>query len=117
MDGSESVDGQALELAESSLQSIEAERTSNAISYLKFADRVTNAVTRREELPELAATERMATNLAMAIDAGVGRVQAGYVPHLLLLSDGRETTGNAVQAAAECQGTDQRHCLITPSRS
>ncbi len=99
MDGSESVDGQALELAESSLQSIEAERTSNAISYLKFADRVTNAVTRREELPELAATERMATNLAMAIDAGVGRVQAGYVPHLLLLSDGRETTGNAVQAA------------------
>jgi Ca-activated chloride channel family protein len=41
-----------------------------------------------------------ATNLAAAIEAAAGYVPPGYVPQLVLLTDGNQTAGDALQAAA-----------------
>jgi Ca-activated chloride channel family protein len=52
-----------------------------------------NAVTDDESLS-------MATNLATAIDAAAGYLPSGYVSHVVLLTDGNQTEGDAASAAA-----------------
>jgi uncharacterized membrane protein len=41
-----------------------------------------------------------ATNLELVIGAGAGALTPGYVPHLVLLSDGNQTSGDSLRAAA-----------------
>ncbi len=41
------------------------------------------------------------TNLAAAIEAASGYMPPGYVPQIVLLTDGNQTTGDAIAAAAE----------------
>ena len=43
---------------------------------------------------------RRATNIAAAIETAVASIPPTHVPHVVLFSDGRETIGEAVQAAA-----------------
>ncbi len=43
---------------------------------------------------------RDGTNLAAAIEAAVGYLPPGYVPQIVLLTDGNQTDGNAVAAAS-----------------
>ena len=43
---------------------------------------------------------RDGTNLAKAIETAAGYVPPGYVPHMILLSDGNETLGDSLSAAA-----------------
>ncbi|MEQ1827540.1 MAG: chloride channel protein, partial [Pirellula sp.] len=45
-------------------------------------------------------TKRNGTNLAAAIEAAAGYIPPGYVPHLVVLSDGNETLSDAVAAAS-----------------
>lgn len=41
------------------------------------------------------------TNLAAAIEAAAGYMPPGYVPHIVLLTDGNQTLGDAIAAAAQ----------------
>ena len=50
-----------------------------------------------------ASRKRDGTNLAGAIEAAAGYVPPGYVPQIVLLTDGNQTTGDAVAAAARSQ--------------
>jgi uncharacterized membrane protein len=43
---------------------------------------------------------RAGTNIAQAIETAGGYVPPGYVPHIILLSDGNETEGDAISAAS-----------------
>lgn len=44
--------------------------------------------------------ERNGTNIAGAIETAAGTIPPGYVPHIVVLSDGNETLGDAVAAAS-----------------
>lgn len=48
----------------------------------------------------LSDTDRDGSNLAAAIETAAGYVPPGYVPRIVLLSDGNQTLGDAVAAAA-----------------
>jgi len=48
----------------------------------------------------LADDARRATNIAAAIETAVASIPPSHVPHVVVLSDGRQTIGDAVQAAA-----------------
>ncbi len=41
-----------------------------------------------------------ATNIALALDAAGASIPPSYVPHIVLISDGNQTTGDALQRAA-----------------
>jgi uncharacterized membrane protein len=47
--------------------------------------------------------ERDGTNLAAAIEAAAGYIPPGYVPQLVLLTDGNQTEGDAIAAALRCR--------------
>lgn len=49
-------------------------------------------------LPE-AGSRQDGTDIAAAIEAAAGAMPSGYVPHIVVLSDGNETTGDALAAA------------------
>lgn len=86
-------------------------RGDHKVAYLPFASQV-GAI--REELaaedaasvddPKPDSAEEKArrdgTNLAAAIKAAAGYLPPGYVPHLVLLTDGNETAGDALATAA-----------------
>ena len=44
--------------------------------------------------------KRDGTNLAAAIETAAGYIPSGYVPHIVVLTDGNETDGNAIAAAS-----------------
>lgn len=48
------------------------------------------------------AEQQPATNLAAAIEAAAGYIPQGFVPQIVLLTDGNQTQGNAAAAAARC---------------
>lgn len=50
--------------------------------------------------PEL---DQQATNLAAAIEAAAGAMPPAYVPRIVVLSDGNQTTGDALKAALRAQ--------------
>lgn len=49
------------------------------------------------------AAKRDGTNLAAAIEAAAASIPPGYVPQIVVVSDGNETEGDAVAAAARCR--------------
>ncbi len=53
--------------------------------------------------PDAAADQKNGTNIAAAIELAASFVPPGYVPHLVVLTDGNETAGDALQAAAQAQ--------------
>ena len=55
-----------------------------------------------DSLPLAASEESPATNLAAAIEAAAGSIPQGYVPQIVILTDGNQTQGNAAAAAARC---------------
>ena len=70
------------------------------------ADAETKEEVRIESAEELAAQEkedrfRDGTNIAAAIEAAAGYLPPGYVPQIVLLSDGNETRGDALAAASQ----------------
>ena len=69
-------------------------------------DSETKEEVRIESAEELAAQEkedrfRDGTNIAAAIEAAAGYLPPGYVPQIVLLSDGNETRGDAMAAATQ----------------
>ncbi|WP_077028613.1 VWA domain-containing protein [Fuerstiella marisgermanici] len=54
-----------------------------------------------EDDSETARKQKDGTNLAAAIEAAAGYMPPGFVPQIVLLTDGNETVGDAVAAAAQ----------------
>ncbi len=72
----------------------------NEIAVLDFGFEPATLKRLNETSEPLADEARRATNIAAAIETAVASIPPSHVPHVLVLSDGRQTIGDAVQAAA-----------------
>lgn len=72
----------------------------NTIAYLDAAIAPSKVSEKREELPKLEDDARRGTNLAAAVEVATAAIPPGYVPQIVLLTDGRQTAGDVLQAAS-----------------
>ena len=87
------------------LEETVAKAGSNKFAILPFAkepgqlqtDRSPHAP--REEFVSRSETTTMGTNLESALEAAIALLPPGYVPSVVLVSDGNETLGNGLKAA------------------
>jgi Mg-chelatase subunit ChlD len=68
----------------------------NRVAYLKFAAAPGQV---RAELDAGEELNRQGTDIASAIEVAVAAIPPSYVPHVVLLSDGNQTKGDALKAA------------------
>ena len=97
LDRSLSVGEESRRATEKFLDQALASRGNNGVAYLDFAAQpgvVHNE--RTEKSPEL---DDKGTDLAAAIEVAAGAIPPSYVPHIVLLSDGNQTSGDALKAA------------------
>lgn len=74
----------------------EAAKGRNAIAFLDFAAEPGLVRDRRTEKSDL---DDQGTNLAAALEAAAAAIPPSYVPHIVVLSDGNQTAGDALKAA------------------
>ena len=97
VDQSQSIGGNAEKAAADYLRAASEQRGSHRVAYLPFGAEV-GAV--QDEPPSTADTaKRDGTAIAAAIEAAAGYMPPGYVPRIVLLSDGNQTAGDAAAAA------------------
>lgn len=72
---------------------------SNSLARLSFAEQPGQVDTEPADGPSPEIEHNKGTNLAAAIEVAAASIPPFYVPHIVLLSDGNETTGDAVLAA------------------
>ena len=100
VDRSQSVDAEASAKIDDFIKQTTGARGTHELAILDFAAEpaaLCAVDTQRTPPPEKA---RQATNIASAIQSAVAAVPPSHVPHVVILSDGRQTLGDAVQAAA-----------------
>jgi uncharacterized membrane protein/uncharacterized protein YegL len=104
LDQSLSVDEKATDIVNTTLSNVIDAAGDNAISYMNFAGDSTPLGKSRDTLPNLPDDERRGTNLASAVEMAAASIPPGYVPSIVLFTDGRQTHGDVLQAAAvaEC---------------
>src|SRR5205807_5646723 len=69
----------------------------NRVAFLPFAAKPGQVHAERGKTsPQV---DRQGTNLAAAIEVASAAIPPSYVPHIVLLSDGNQTTGDALKAA------------------
>ena len=100
IDQSLSIDQEAVQEVNSFVQRAQAAADGNTLVYMNVATEPTQIAKTLEELGEFDEQQRQGTNLASAIEVATAAIPPGYVPHVVLLTDGRQTLGDAVQAAA-----------------
>lgn len=100
VDTSASVNASAVGQAASELKEIAARRGRNWITVLPFALHPA-----RSDAPEIVPAglrpNAIGTNLEAALTEGVGSAPDGYLPRVVLFSDGNENQGSAMRAIAE----------------
>ncbi|HVJ87439.1 MAG TPA: VWA domain-containing protein [Caulifigura sp.] len=112
VDDSLSVDKEGAAKVETFLEEAEKTKGANRLAFLKFAKSPGEVREERtpkapptdappaEPLPQPSADDpRQGTNIAAAIESAAGFLPPGYVPQLVVLSDGNQTSGDALQAA------------------
>lgn len=100
IDRSLSIDEGAKDTIDQFVQQIESNDAEHELVYLNVAADVTPVVNQSQDLAELSEQQQQGTNLATAIETASATIPPGYVPNIVLLTDGRQTLGDAVQAAA-----------------
>ena len=100
IDRSLSVDDKAAERIDEVIKAIEAGAGGHRVAYACAAVEPTRVADRRDDLPTVEGDARCGTNLAAAIETAAAAIPPGYIPQIVLLTDGRQTVGDAVQAAA-----------------
>ncbi|MFO1065067.1 MAG: VWA domain-containing protein [Pirellulales bacterium] len=120
VDRSESVDDEARERIDKFIRGAADQAGSNDLSVLEFATEPNNPIPADEYLHRLSTTElktkenesnveaktpsqrstARGTDLAAAIETAAATMLPDRVPRIIVLSDGRQTKGDAVQAAA-----------------
>lgn len=104
-DTSQSLTSQDVEAIEQRVRQIESARGRHIVRTVPFA-RGTRSITTQERggrLQLTAGATGMGTNLETAIREAIASTPADLVPHLVLISDGKETEGSAVQALWQTQ--------------
>jgi uncharacterized membrane protein len=97
IDQSESIGEGSNSQVESFLDQALRDTGPHRVVYLPFAAEPT--VTQEKRPAGSAVSECRGTNLAAAIEAAAGSIPPAYVPQIVLLSDGNQTSGDAVKAA------------------
>lgn len=96
-DRSESVGTDAQKVADQFLDYALASAGSSRTAFLDFAAQPSLVhAERSKESPQL---DVRGTNIAASLEAAAGSIPPGYVPHIVVLSDGNQTLGDAVKAA------------------
>ncbi len=100
IDRSQSVDAQSAMRVEEFVKQFSEQRGANELALLDFAAEPERVISVSESHSAPGEQNRLASNLSAAIETARGAIPPSYVPHVVLLSDGRQTLGDAVQAAA-----------------
>ena len=103
IDRSESVDADAKSRIDELIAQTQAAQGEHQLAFVDFASEpgsVTADLASRQDLPK---EQLRGTNLAAAIETAAASILPSYVPHIVVLSDGRQTSGDAVQAAASAK--------------
>jgi Mg-chelatase subunit ChlD len=101
LDRSQSIGDEAREVTEHFLDRTLANQGKHRAAFLEFAAQpglVTTERVRRTAPPSEDDAD-LGTDLGAAIEVAAGAVPPGYVPHVVLLSDGIQTHGDALKAA------------------
>jgi Mg-chelatase subunit ChlD len=99
LDESQSVGPEARRAARDFVDRALTARGANRVAFLSFAARPGSVRPRPEPAPDSAPLDDRDTDAGAAIEAAAAAVPPSYVPHVVLLSDGNETTGDAAGAA------------------
>ncbi len=100
IDRSLSIDDSAAQVIDSFVTSARSQAGNNDVRFMNFATEPSGVAATVDSLPEIDEEQARSTNLAATMEMAAAAIPPGYVPHVVLLTDGRETTGDAVQAAA-----------------
>lgn len=107
VDTSASIPAGDLARASSLARQIQADRGRNIVKVVPFDSHVRSVrqaeLTGGLQLQEVAATAETRTNLEGALTGSLAAIPSGYLPRLLLISDGNENAGSAVRAIAQLQ--------------
>lgn len=115
IDASESLGEAARERIEEVLEQLRPQPGDVQIRFLQFAASPSAPVPDPDALTDqLTPPERMGTDLAGALRIASASIAPGYVPDLLLLSDGNETSGDALTAARQIECPV--HVIALPTR-
>lgn len=100
VDRSLSVDEAAKERIDDFIAAAKSAAGEHTLALMNVAGRPTAITTDVEALETLDEQECNATNLAAAIETAAAAIPPGYLPKIALLTDGRQTSGDILQAAA-----------------
>ena len=100
IDRSLSVDTKAQETIDEFVAELERNRGDSQIVYLQVASNPSALVSSYEQLVAPDEKERRGSDLAAAIQTAAAAAPPGFVPQIVMLTDGRQTRGDAIQAAA-----------------
>ncbi len=100
VDASKSIGREAHQQAETFVQTALRHRGSHRAAVVYFAARTGRLHTQWPEQTDLSDPDTEATDIERALLLARAQIPPGYVPRLVLLSDGRQTRGRARQAAA-----------------
>jgi Mg-chelatase subunit ChlD len=100
VDRSLSIDDNAEKQVDSFLADAATHAGSNTLAYMNVASVPSKVTERPDELPQLVDDARRGTNLAAAVEVATAAIPPGYVPTIVLLTDGRQTVGDALQIAS-----------------
>lgn len=101
IDQSLSINEQAQERIDTYLEKAQSHLGNNKLMLMHFASTPSAIVASQSELPVLSEQERGETNLAAAIETAEAAIPPGYVGEVVLLTDGRQTTGDVLQAVGD----------------
>lgn len=101
IDDSQSLGEEAKEKSDEIVGQLREQADDVQLRFVRFASQPSSPVSDPQEWAEpLSDEERMATDLSAALRISAAAIPPGFVPDVLLLSDGNETRGDASLAAA-----------------
>ncbi len=69
------------------------------VAFLSFAARPEEVRAQREQAVKMEEKDRQGTDIASALEVATAAIPPSYVPHIVLLSDGNQTKGDALKAS------------------
>ena len=100
IDRSLSIDTKAHVQIDEFVSEIEKHRGDSQIAYMHMALTPSSIVSKYEQLVAPEGKDRNGSDFATAIQTAAAAAPPGFVPQIVMLTDGRQTQGDAIQAAA-----------------
>ncbi len=100
VDRSLSIDETAEKQVDTFLAEVAQQAGDHTLAYMHAAGEPSQVTEKRDELTTLEDDVRRGTNLAAAVEVAQAAIPPGYVPQIVLLTDGRQTAGDVLQAVS-----------------